>query len=1223
MSRMLALFACLAVSVPLSAQGLSIPLTVQEPSGVARAAEPVTVGVPLPREGGVAAVDRLGLFDGDVAVPAQFRVLSRWDGLAADTTRPIRWVLVDFQATLAAGATRVFTLRDTGSGNAGPQGLTLDTSDPAAWVVRTGAIEVRIPTTRGAIVDRVVLGGRTVLDDASAGRSFSGVTLVDAAGAIYRTANAPCRVVLEEQGPMRLVVRVEADLATPGGAVLHPGEVHVVTRLAFYAGRPYFRARTELQNNGTYGDFDGAINEAAALRFDSLRLDLPLALADARTVRTQGYQGTGGAVDAFRVYQRHQVVADDDESQNFSYSVVRNGTTVSSGARHDGWMEVTDGVSSVSASVRWFWQNYEKAIRVDRSALSVELWPSEGSWPDGAGSYLLEGGRHKSHEVLVSFAAGATSDAAGQSQRLASPLVPRAAPRWYFQTGALGMTDPGDLAFSGTGDDARMNAAYRRYNDLMRMRVGAVAPDAGRDSVVRTIVEAKEHRFQGPGTWMDWYGWANYGDDVWGDGYSSNHYDLPGFLMTHFLRLGDRALWEVAEAHVRQATEYGQNWGVDANPYVASISFYEKTSHGSGPEWFRPAPSHNWIRRLVLYHWLTGDTAARDAAVFNAEALWRYFHDGFDITQPSSFSLTEWSPLTESRHMTWTLENWMEVYAMTGDPRWMQGCEDIIRCLLYKFQQWGHLEGGNPRTRGGSLMSHYASEPLIRFHQICTNQALKNDLLAMMRGMLSVSYEVDVLDAQGSGTSYQPAGIAEDWDVAPGPEDTDTIFNGFAASLYAYVGWVDGNAAYLAKANRLWADGVFYPEYYSPWPDRQTRNRDAFDSWGWASSQFPNSDEKVFSRETREGIPYLWVMAQGSAPTPPNPPNPPNPPAARPPVRIGLGAYSTSQGQVSSFAWNGTQFAVGASFRLPWSAYDAAVGEARPAGGDVDGDGREEYAIGLGPYPSAGGYVAIVDDEAAGFALLRWVRVPNATYNATNGETFTALGDIDGDGQAELAVGLGRGGYGWVYVYGSANESYALRRQVKLPWTVYDASVGATLPCVADVDGDARAEVLVGLDRYPAAGGWYAVLDPIAASPLESWQRVPWSAYDAAGGSTRPCAADVDGDGRAEVVVGLGPYPTSGGWMHVVRGATGGWAAVGWVRLPWAAYNAANGATRPSARDVDGDGRAELLVGIGRYADGGAVLVLDDMPAQYRGMATLRVGDAAYRSGNGETWPVR
>ncbi len=1207
----------LAMATLTLAQALSVPLTVPDPSGVVRSAEPVTVGVPLPREPGVLSVDGLGLFDGTAAVPAQFRVLSRWDGPVTDATRPIRWVLVDFQATLPAGGSRVYTLRDNGSGNAGPQGLTLDSSDPSAWVVRTGALEARIPLNRGAILDRVVVGGRVVLEDATATRASSGATLVDGDGTVYRTANAPCTLVLEESGPLRLVVRVECDLATAAGVRLHPGEVRVVTRLTFYAGKSDVRVRAELQNNGRYGDFDGSLDEQAALRFDALRLDLPLSLADARTLRTDGYQAAGTGADVWRAYQGHQVNVVDDEAQNFLFGVTRNGATAATGGRHGGWIEVSDAGASVSAAVRWFWQNYEKALRADRGRLSVELWPAEGSWPPGGTTYLFEGGRHKSHEMLLSFAAAASADAAGNAARLASPLVPRTPSRWVFDTQALGMTDPGDQTFAGTGDDARMNAAYRRYNDLMRKRVGAAAADAERAGFVNTIVDAKERRFVGPGAFADWYGWANFGDDNWGDGYSSNHYDMPGFLLTHFLRLGDRALWDVAEAHIRQATEFGQNWGIDPNTFVASISFYEKTNHGLFPDWNRPAASHNWIRRLILYHWLTGDAAARDAALFNAESLWRYFHNAFDITQPASFSLDEWSPLQETRFMTWTLENWQEVYAMTGDPRWMQGCEDLVRCLLYKFQQWGHIEGGTPRTVGGSLMSHYGCEPLIRFHQASSNEPLKAQVMAMLRGIILASYEADVVDAQGSGTAYRPAAIADDWDFPANPENYDTIFNGFAASVYAYVGWVDGNAPYLARAHRLWADGVFYPEYSSAWPDRPTRDRDRFDPWGWASSQFPNSDEKIWSRQTREGIPYLWVMAQGNAPTPPSPPT------TGAPVRLGLGAHPSAQGRVSSFAWDGTAFVPGATVVLPWTAYNDAVGECRPAAGDVDGDGREEYAIGIGRYPTRGGMVAILDDEQAGFALLRWVRVPYAAYNAANGETWPSMGDMDGDGQAELAVGLGAGGNGLIAIFGSANEAYGLRRWTRIPWSPYNAASGAAFPAVGDVDGDGLAEVVAGLDRYPLAGGYCAVLDPLRTPPLERWLRVPWAAYNAIEGSTRPCIGDLDGNGRPEIVVGLGPYPASGGRMHVRRDGTGGWAAVGWLRLPWTAYNSASGATRPSARDVDGDGRAELLVGIGPYSDGGAVGVLDDLTAGYALMGWLRSGDAAYRLENGETLPMR
>ena len=115
----------------------------------------------------------------------------------------------------------------------------------------------------------------------------------------------------------------------------------------------------------------------------------------------------------------------------------------------------------------------------------------------------------------------------------------------------------------------------------------------------------------------------------------------------------------------------------------------------------------------------------------------------------------------------------------------------------------------------------------------------------------------------GSGVAYRPAAILDDWDGGQaGPESIDTIFNGFAASLYAYVGWHDGDAAQLAVAHRLWADGVFYPEYSSTYPEREPRSYAAFDPWAWLSRTFPGSEENGWSRETRAGLPYLWVMAQ-------------------------------------------------------------------------------------------------------------------------------------------------------------------------------------------------------------------------------------------------------------------------------------------------------------------------------------------------------------------------
>ena len=67
-----------AFAVSLSAQHLDVPLTVAEPAGVARIAEPVTFGVPLPK-GLTSDTARLRLTRPDGrAVPASFRVAKRW-----------------------------------------------------------------------------------------------------------------------------------------------------------------------------------------------------------------------------------------------------------------------------------------------------------------------------------------------------------------------------------------------------------------------------------------------------------------------------------------------------------------------------------------------------------------------------------------------------------------------------------------------------------------------------------------------------------------------------------------------------------------------------------------------------------------------------------------------------------------------------------------------------------------------------------------------------------------------------------------------------------------------------------------------------------------------------------------------------------------------------------------------------------------------------------------
>ncbi len=211
---------------------------------------------------------------------------------------------------------------------------------------------------------------------------------------------------------------------------------------------------------------------------------------------------------------------------------------------------------------------------------------------------------------------------------------------------------------------------------------------------------------------------------------------------------------------------------------------------------------------------------------------------------------------------------------------------------------------------------------------------------------------------------------------------------------------------------------------------------------------------------------------------------------------------------------------------------------------------------------------------------MRWLRIPWAAYNARNGETWPACGDVDGDGKDEIVVGLGPGGGGWLHVFNDAGAGYASMAWRRVPWGWYDGLNGETRPAAGDIDGDGKEEIVVGLGPFPPAGGWFCMFDDgVFGFPFRGWRRVPYGAYNAANGETWPVTGDIDGDGREEMIVGLGTFPANGGWMAFFDDPPSG-GFLGWRRLPWMAYNLLNGETHPATANLDGDASAELVVGL-------------------------------------------
>lgn len=356
--------------------------------------------------------------------------------------------------------------------------------------------------------------------------------------------------------------------------------------------------------------------------------------------------------------------------------------------------------------------------------------------------------------------------------------------------------------------------------------------------------------------------------------------------------------------------------------------------------------------------------------------------------------------------------------------------------------------------------------------------------------------------------------------------------------------------------------------------------------------------------------------------------------------RVALGLGSSAEGWFEDMFTESPHAAL-PWLRVNWAAYNSAVGVSRPAFCDLDGDNKDELVLGLASYPADGGYLEIKDDAETNYAHLTWIRVNWPAYNASNGETWPACGDIDGDGRDEIVVGVGNGGNGWVKIFDDATTGYAAMPGtpspdgwLQVPFPSYNMSNGSTHPAVASVDGDKRAEIVVGLGR--GGGGWMYIADdavdgfgPVPGTPTSGgWLRLGWPTYDAANGETWPAVGDLEGDGQNEIVVGVGSG--GNGWLRAFRGATGGFIAMntagtpgGWVQVPFTPYNMAVGATYPALGDLDGDGKAEVIVGLGTYtADGGWVEIRHSLAGGLAHRAWARVAWPAYNGANGLVRPA-
>ncbi|MFA7379458.1 MAG: FG-GAP-like repeat-containing protein [Bacteroidia bacterium] len=321
-------------------------------------------------------------------------------------------------------------------------------------------------------------------------------------------------------------------------------------------------------------------------------------------------------------------------------------------------------------------------------------------------------------------------------------------------------------------------------------------------------------------------------------------------------------------------------------------------------------------------------------------------------------------------------------------------------------------------------------------------------------------------------------------------------------------------------------------------------------------------------------------------------------------VIVGVVKYDNSQtDEGAAFIYHGSATGISSTVTtvLESNVSGAYFGKSVSYAGDVNGDGYSDIIVGAPNYANG------QTDEGAFFVFNGSVSGLNTSYsrmvesdqaNGMLGISVSFSGDVNGDGYSDVVVGFygytnGQTNEGAFMIYHGGASGIGASFSCFVESNQASTFFGNAVACAGDVNGDGYSDVIIGALEYDNGQtdegaffiyhGTASGLSTTAALMVESNQA------SARMGQSVACSGDVNGDGYSDVVIGI-PFYTSGqsneGATMIYHGSSTGIGGSPIITLESNFAGARMGTSVSSAGDVNGDGYADVIVGVPFFANG-------------------------------------